>query len=189
MKNPSGLRRRFLFGILALFIAVASSPEASADSPTQLEKKARGALSRLYRHNRVAAENVDAAYAVLVFPEARKLALGVGVTTATGVLFEKMKPLSFHNLTGFSCGLELGIQKFGYAIFFMNEEDLNYLYDSRGFEIGSSPNLVIADGIFSGSKSTTTQRPGILTFAFSHTGLALNLGVHIAKITEYEPSE
>jgi lipid-binding SYLF domain-containing protein len=189
MQNPSRLRKRCLLGILALFIAVGSSPEAAADSPNQLEKKARGALSRLYRHNRLAAENADAAYAILVFPEAKKLSLGVGVTTATGVLFEKMKPLSFHNLTGFSCGLELGIQKFGYAIFFMNEEALDYLYDSRGFEIGSSPSLVIADGIFSGSKSTTTQRPGILTFAFSHTGLALNLGVHIAKITEYEPSE
>ena len=189
MQNPSRLRKRCLPGILALFLVAGSSHEAAADSPNQLEKKARGALSRLYRHNRLAAENADAAYAILVFPEAKKLALGVGVTTATGVLFEKMKPLSFHNLTGLSCGLELGIQKFGYAIFFMSEDALDYLYDSRGFEIGSSPSLVIADGILSGSASTTTQRPGILTFAFSHTGLALNLGIHIAKITEYEPSE
>lgn len=189
MKNPSGLGQGYLIGILALILALGCSTEAAADSPTQLEKKARGALSRLFRHNQSAAENVDAAYAILVFPEARKLALGVGVTTATGVLFEKTKPLSFHNLTAISCGVEFGIQKFGYAIFFMSEEALNYLYDSRGFEIGSSPNLVIADGIFSGSTTTTNHRPGILTFAFSHTGLALDVGIHIAKITEYEPSE
>jgi len=189
MKNPSGLGNRRLLGLLAVCLVVASPCEARADSPGQLENKARGALSRLFRQNRQAAENIDSAYAVIVFPEARKISLGLGVTTATGVLFEKMKPFSFHNLTAFSLGLELGIQKFGYAIFFMNEEALDYLYDSRGFEIGSSPSLVIADGIFSGSKSTTTQRPGILTFAFSHAGLALNVGVHIAKITEYEPSE
>jgi hypothetical protein len=85
--------------------------------------------------------------------------------------------------------LELGIQKFGYAIFFMSEDALDYLYDSRGFEIGSSPNLVIGDGIFSQSASTTNQRPGILTFAFSQTGMMMNIGVHIAKITEYEPSD
>jgi lipid-binding SYLF domain-containing protein len=100
-----------------------------------------------------------------------------------------MKPLSFHNLTGLSCGLELGIQKFGYAIFFMSEDALDYLYDSRGFEIGTSPSLVIGDGIFSHSASTTNNRPGILTFAFNKTGLMLDVGVHLAKITEYEPGD
>ena len=137
----------------------------------------------------MAAANVDHAYAVLVFPEAKKLALGIGVETATGVLFEKTKARSFYNLTGLSFGLELGIKKFGYAIFFMNEDALDYLYDSRGFEIGSSPSLVIADGIFSHSASTTNNRPGILTFAFSQTGLMLDIGVHITKITEYEPGD
>ena len=132
---------------------------------------------------------MDRAYAILVFPEAKKLALGIGVETATGVLFEKRKARSFYNLTGFSFGMELGIQKFGYAIFFMDEDALDYLYDSRGFEIGSSPSLVIADGIFSHSASTTNNRSGILTFAFSQTGLMLDIGIHVAKITEYEPGD
>jgi lipid-binding SYLF domain-containing protein len=189
MKTPHLVGKRCLFGILLLCLSIGLLPHAEAVSPNEIEKKARGALSRLFRRSRVAAENADRAYAILVFPEAKKLALGIGVETATGVLFEKSKPMSFYNLTGFSCGLEMGIQKFGYAIFFMNEDALDYLYDSRGFEIGSSPSLVIADGIFSHSASSTNQRPGILTFAFSQTGLMLNIGVHIAKITEYEPSE
>lgn len=171
-------------------IATASlSQRACADSPNELEKKARGALSRLYKHNKVAAENVDRAFAVLVFPEARKLALGLGLETATGILFQRMKPISFHNLTAFSCGLEIGVKKFGYAIFFMSEEALDYLYDSRGLELGTSPSLIVADRIFSGSFGTTDQKKGIITFTFHQTGLMLDVGVHLAKITEYEPSE
>ncbi len=176
-------------GILLLCLAIGLLPQAEADAPNEIERKAQGALSRLFRHNREAIENVDRAYAILVFPEAKKLALGIGVETATGVLFEKRKARSFYNLTGLSCGFELGIQKFGYAIFFMNEEALDYLYDSRGFEIGSSPSLVIANGIFSHSTSTTNRKPGILNFAFNQTGLMLDFGIHIRKITEYEPGD
>jgi lipid-binding SYLF domain-containing protein len=189
MKTLPHFGKRWICGILFLCLAVGFLPRAEADAPNEIEKKARGALSRLFRHNREAVENVDRAYAILVFPEAKKLALGIGVETATGVLFEKRKARSFYNLTGFSCGLEMGIQKFGYAIFFMNEDALDYLYDSRGFEIGSSPSLVIASGIFSHSASTTNKRPGILTFAFNQTGLMLDIGIHIAKITEYEPGD
>lgn len=189
MKTLPLFGKRWVCAVLFLCLTIGLLPHAEAVPPNEIEKKARGALSRLFRHNRVAAANVDHAYAVLVFPEAKKLALGIGVETATGVLFEKTKARSFYNLTAFSCGLELGIQKFGYAIFFMNEDALDYLYDSRGFEIGSSPSLVIADGIFSHSASTTNNRPGILTFAFSQTGLMLDIGVHITKITEYEPGD
>ena len=189
MKTLPLVGKRWLFGILLLGVSIGLLPHAEAVPPNELEKKARGALSRLFRHSRVASENADRAYAILVFPDTKKLALGVGVETATGVLFERMKARSFHNLTALSCGLEIGIQKFGYAIFFMSEDALDYLYDSRGFEIGSSPNLVIGDGIFSQSASTTNQRPGILTFAFAQTGLMMNVGVHIAKITEYEPGD
>lgn len=164
-------------------------PSACADSPNELEKKARGALSRLYRRDKLAAENVDRAFAVLVFPEVRKLALGVGLETATGILFQHMKPMSFHNLTGFSCGLEIGVEKFEYAIFFMNADALDHLYDSRGLEIRTSPSLIVADRIFSGSVGTTKQKDGILTFTFHQTGLMLDIGLNLAKITEYEPSE
>ena len=175
--------------LLIICVATLLIPHASADSPNVLEKKARGALSRIYRHNKIAAENADRAYAILVFPEARKLALGVGVETATGILFERMKARSFYNLTAFSWGLELGIEKFGYAIYFMDEGALDYLYNSRGLEIGGSPSLVVADSILSGSFSTTAKKGGILIFRFNQTGLMLDIGLHVAKITEYEPSE
>jgi lipid-binding SYLF domain-containing protein len=189
MKTLPLFGKRFLCGLLAVILLIGILPHAEADAPNEIERKARGALSRLFRHNRLAAESVDRAYAVLVFPDTKKLALGVGVETATGVLFQQMKALSFYNLSGFSFGLELGIQKFGYAIFFMSEDALDYLYDSRGFEIGSSPSLVIGDGIFSHSASTTNTRPDILTFAFSKTGLMFDVGVHLAKVTEYEPGD
>lgn len=181
--------KRWLRGIMLACLSVSFVEQLVADSPNELEKKARGALTRLYRHSAFAADNVEKAFAVLVFPEAKKLALGVGVETGTGVLFHKLKPLSFYNLTGISCGLELGIQKFGYAIFFMTEDALNYLDNSRGLELGFAPSLVVGDGLLNGAVSTTTGKDGILAFTFNQTGLMLDVGVHVAKFTEYEPGD
>lgn len=189
MKKLPWHGKKWLCGLLGICIVAGHAPRAVADSPNELEQKARGALSRLYRHNPVAAGNVDRAFAILVFPEVRKLALGIGVETATGILFQKWKPLAFYNLTGFSCGLELGIQKCSHAIFFMDEGALAYLYDSRGLELGGSPALIVADRIFADSFSTTACRPGILAFTFHETGLMLDFGIHVSKITEYEPSD
>ncbi|MEI8292350.1 MAG: twin-arginine translocation pathway signal protein [bacterium] len=180
---------RSLCGILIACLCIGHLPQARADSPNEIEKKARGALSRLYRHNRLAAENVENAIAILVFPEAKKLALGAGLETATGVLFRNQKPISFHNLTALSCGLEFGIQKFGHALFFMDEGALDHLYNSRGLDIGTTSSLVVADGIFADSCSTTANTPGILVFTFNQTGLMLDIGLQIAKITEYEPGD
>jgi lipid-binding SYLF domain-containing protein len=66
--------------------------------PIEIEKNARGALSRLYRHNDLAVQLEQEAVGILVFPDAKKLALGLGVETSSGILFKKQKPMSFHNL-------------------------------------------------------------------------------------------
>lgn len=160
-----------------------------ADSPGELERKALGALSRLYRHDTFAAENANRAYAILVFPEARKIAAGFGIETATGVLFTEGKSLSFYNLTGLSCGFEIGIRKFAFAIFFNDESAFQRFKDATGFMLGCSHNLVIADDIVSRNSSTTTRQPGVQGFVFNQSGFMLDLGIHISKITEYEPGE
>jgi hypothetical protein len=77
----------------------------------------------------------------------------------------------------------------GPAYFFMNEAALEQLQSCRGFDLGMTSSLVIADGNFRGSSSTMAQFPDILVFTFNETGLLLGVGVHLAKITEYEPGD
>lgn len=88
--------------VLMICFTTLFTPQASAESPNELEKTARGFLCRLFQHNKVAAESVDRACAVLVFPEARKLALGAGLETASGILLERMKARSFYHRTASS---------------------------------------------------------------------------------------
>lgn len=172
-----------------LAVAAACLGNVDAFSKPELEREARGALSKVYSRNSVAADLGRRCLAVLVFPDAHMVGLGVAIQTGTGVLFFKNTPAAYFNLTGISAGLELGVQKFDYAIFFADQAALDELYRWGGFEFGIAPSLVVADGILSGKLSTRSERPGVHPFLFGQEGLMISLGFGKNKLTEYSPSE
>lgn len=174
-----------------LFLAVAAAclGNAAAFSKPELEREARGALSKVYSRNSVAADLGRRCVAVLVFPDAHMVGLGLAIQSGTGVLFFKNTPAAYFNLTGISAGLELGVQKFDYAIFFEDQTALDELYRWGGFEFGIAPSLVVADGILSGKLSTSSVKSGVHPFLFGQEGLMISLGIGKNKLTEYSPSE
>jgi lipid-binding SYLF domain-containing protein len=174
-----------------LFLAVAAAclGNAAAFSKPELEREARGALSKVYSRNSVAADLGRRCVAVLVFPDAHMVGLGLAIQSGTGILFFKNAPAAYFNLTGISAGLELGVQKFDYAIFFEDQTALDELYRWGGFEFGIAPSLVVADGILSGKLSTSSVKSGVHPFLFGQEGLMISLGIGKNKLTEYSPSE
>lgn len=176
-------------GCVFLALMLAFAPDAAAFSKPELEREALGALSKLYSRNRIAAELGRTSVAVLVFPGAHMVGIGLAIQSGSGVLFYRNAPAAYFNLTGMSLGLELGVQKFDYAIFFENNEALDKLYQGGGFEIGIAPTLVVGDGIFAEKFSTTSGRVGTYPFLFGQTGFMLSLGLGKTKLTEYIPSE
>lgn len=174
---------------LALAVLALCLGDAKAFSKPELEREARGALSKVYSRNSEAAELGRRCLAVLVFPDAHMVGLGVAIQSGTGVLFLKNTPAAYFNLTGISAGLEVGVQKFNYAIFFDDRTALDELYRWGGFEFGIVPTLVVADGILTGRFSTRSERPGVHPFVFGQEGLMFSLGLGKNKLTEYSPSE
>ena len=174
-----------------LFLAVAAAclADAAAFSKPELEREARGALSKVYSRNSVAADLGRRCVAVLVFPDAHMVGLGLAIQSGTGVLFFRNAPAAYFNLTGISVGLELGVQKFDYAIFFEDQTALDELYRWGGFEFGIAPSLVVADGILSGKLSTSSVKSGVHPFLFGQEGLMISFGIGKNKLTEYSPSE
>jgi len=175
--------------LLVTFTALLFPLQVHAETARQTRNAAEKALHHLYENNHKAREIGDKAVAVLVFPAVYKAGFMVGAQTGNGVLFKHGKVEGYYNTTAASYGLQAGIQKFSYALFFMDEHSLHYLNKSGGFEVGGAPSLVIADDGFSSSLSTTTLQKGIYAFFFGQKGLMAGLGLQGTKITEYTPSE
>jgi len=149
--------------------------------------EAREALNELYSTTPAARNLAKSARAVLVFPKIVKAGFVVGAQRGDGTLLVHGKALGYYRTHAASYGLQAGVQKFGYALFFMTDNDLDYLRRSGGWEIGTGPSVVIVDTGMARSMTTTTLRKGVYAFAFGQKGLMAGLGLQGTKITPIHP--
>lgn len=181
------LRRLLLICLLFFCTSALSIPPARADSAREINAESRAALQQLYSTVPAARRAGDSARAVLIFPSVIKAGFIVGAQHDEGTLFARGKTLGYYRTTAASYGLQAGVQKFGYALFFMTDSDLAYLRKSGGWEIGTGPSVVIVDKGMARSFTTTTLKKGVYAFAFGQKGLMAGLGLQGTKITRINP--
>jgi len=175
---------RFLQVLLILALAMFAAGPAAAASGLILDQDAEAALNALYGHSPGAKALGDKAKGILVFPNVTRAGFIVGGQGGDGVLFQKGKPVAHYNTGAASVGLQAGIQSYGYALFFMTDEDLSYLNRKDGWSIGMGPTIVIADAGAAKDVSTLTGQKGVYGFIFDQKGLMAGMGLTGQKITK-----
>lgn len=172
-----------LITMIVTTLLMAVSTSAWAIDKNELNRTSKAALEKLTSQSAVAKELAQKATAILVFPSITKAGLVVGGQHGNGVLWQKGKPIGYYNTAGASYGMQAGAQKFGYAMFFMNQEALNSLSKSNGFEVGVGPSIVLIDEGMAKTHTTNTLQNDIYAFVFSQKGLMAGLGLQGNKIT------
>ena len=174
---------RSLFMAIAVVMSVGIAAPASADSKANLEGTSKSALNKLVAKVPAARTLNGKAVAVLVFPSITKAGFGIGGQYGEGVLWRGGKAVGYYSTAGASYGLQAGAQKYGYAMFFMNENALNALTTAEGFEVGVGPSVVLVDEGMARSVTTTTAQNDIYAFIFGQQGLMAGLGIQGNKIS------
>lgn len=182
--------RAVIVALLCLLGTILCSYEAAAaDSAAEIQRSARAALKRLYQSTPAAAALKARAAGVLVFPEILKGGFVVAAQYGNGVLFKGETVAGYYHSTSASVGFQAGAQKFGYALFFMTDEDLAYLNTSGGWEIGALPSLTVVDLGIARSLSSTTLQKGMYAFFFEQRGLMGGFSLQGTKITRFTPKQ
>jgi lipid-binding SYLF domain-containing protein len=187
--NMFHTRRSILTGLASAAGAVALLPVgAQAASASGINHEAERALRRLL-HEQPKAQNLNRqAKAVLVFPSIVKAGFLIGGQTGDGVLRVGGKPVTFYNVTAASYGLQAGVQKFSYALFFMSDSALQYLSNSNGWTVGTGPSVVVIDKGAAASLTSTTLSQDVYAIPFGQSGLMAGVGIEGSKITQIMPS-
>ena len=163
---------------------------ASTTSASQISRDSRAALASLYSQNPTAKGLGRKAKAVLVFPSIVKGGFVVGAQAGNGAMIRDTGVISgYYQTAAASYGLQAGVQEFGYAVFFMNDQAFREVNRSGGWEIGSSPSLVVVDKGMATSMTTTTLDKNIYAFFFNQRGLMGGLGLQGSKITRIHPQQ
>ena len=168
--------------ITILMLAAFTIRTAVTASAEDLISQSRTALRQLVAQNPAAAKCKSRAAAVLVFPDVVKAGFIFGAQGGKGILFVRGQPSGRYRTVAASYGLQAGVQKFGYALFLMNQDAVNWVNNTRGWEIGTGPSVVIVDKGMARSFTTDTLHSGIYAFTFDQQGLMAGLGLQGSKI-------
>jgi lipid-binding SYLF domain-containing protein len=176
-------------GLLALALALgmtASARPAVAASAAEINRDVDAALKHLYAKDPSARQLASRAKAILVFPSILKAGFLFGGQYGEGALRRGGKTAGYYNTLSASYGLQAGVQKFGYALFFMTDSALSYLSKSEGFELGVGPSIVVLDEGAAKALTTTTAQKDMYAMFFDQTGLMAGLGLQGTKISRIE---
>ncbi len=174
--------------MLAMMATLLIAPRsAAAASMAEVDADVDAALSRLYGTVPEARALEARARGILVFPNIVKVGFIGGAQFGEGALRVGGKTAGYYNSFAASYGFQAGIEKFGYALFFMSDSALRYLETSGGWEIGTGPSIVIVDAGMAKALTTTTLQHDIYAFTFHQEGLFAGAGLQGSKITKINP--
>ena len=156
---------------------------ASAATAEDLDKDSRQALQTLYKTEPVAETLSRTAKAVLVFPNIVKAGLVFGGSYGEGELIEGSKVIDYYNSVTGSWGLQAGAQSYGYAVFLMTDKAIRYVKETKGWEIGVGPTVVVVDEGVAKNLSTSSLKDDAYAFIFSQQGLMAGVSIEGTKIS------
>lgn len=177
---------RFFLSMVLATASLASTSllnTAGAATAEDLNTDSRQALQRLYKSNPLSETLSHKAKAVLVFPKIIKAGLVFGGSYGEGVLMKGTKVEDYYNSVGGSWGLQAGAQSYGYVVFLMNDKALKYVTETKGWEIGVGPTVVVVDEGVAKNLSSSTLKDDAYAFIFDQQGLMAGISIEGTKIS------
>ncbi|MDX2423061.1 MAG: lipid-binding SYLF domain-containing protein [Amphritea sp.] len=178
--------QRKVISLLLVFMAalpLTIAGTAYAATEDDLNRDAIQALETLYRTSPVALHLSKKAKAVLVFPNVIKAGLIFGGSYGEGVLLRDNKADDYYNSVTGSWGLQAGAQSYGYAVFLMQSSAVKYLKDTKGWEIGVGPTVVVVTEGMAKNLSSSTLKENAYAFIFDQQGLMVGVSIEGTKIS------
>src|SRR5438093_13578093 len=156
--------------VMAALVSTVARP-ARAASAAELSRDSGAQLNKLYARQPSAKVLGEKAKGILVFPAMVKAGFMFGGQIGEGALRKNGKVVAYYNSVAASYGFQAGVQKFGYALYFMSDAGLNQLNATHGFELGLGPSLVVVDTGVGRSITSNTSRSEDYSFIFDQKGL------------------
>jgi len=167
----------------ASIVAISVLNQANAATAEDLDKDSRQALQTLYKAEPLAETLSRTAKAMLVFPNIVKAGLVFGGSYGEGEMIKGAKVVDYYNTVTGSWGLQAGAQSYGYAVFLMTDKAVRYVKETKGWEVGVGPTVVVVDAGVAKNLSTSSLKDDAYAFIFSQQGLMAGVSIEGTKIS------
>ena len=89
----------------------------------------------------------------------------------------------YFNSVSASWGWQAGAESYGYVVFLMSNKAVKYLEDTKGWEVGVGPSVVVANEGLAKNLSSSTLKKDAYAFIFDQSGLMASLSIEGTKIS------
>ena len=137
----------------------------------------------MYKNNPAAESLSKRAKAVLVFPNIVKAGLVFGGSYGEGVLTKNSQFVGYYNSVSASWGWQAGAESYAYVVFLMSDKAVKYLDETKGWEIGVGPTVVVVNEGVARNLSSSTLKDDAYAFIFDQQGLMASLSIEGTKIS------
>lgn len=162
---------------------------AMAATAEDLDKDADQAVKSLSSTHPIAKELAKTAKATLIFPNIVKAGLIFGGAYGEGVMRSDGKVDGYYNSVSGSFGWQAGAQTYGYVVYLMSDKAIKYVKDTKGWEIGVGPTVVVVDEGVAKNLSTSSLKEDAYAFIFDQQGLMAGLSIEGTKISHIKKPE
>ena len=175
--------RLFIYSLVIASFALVGNA-AFAEGAADLHKDSNQALATLTKNNPLAADIAKKAKAILILPNIVKAGLVFGGAYGEGVLKQDGQVSGYYNSVTASFGWQAGAQSYGYVVFLMSDKAIQYVQDTKGWEIGVGPTVVMVNEGVAKNLSSTTLKDDAYSFIFDQQGLMASLSIEGSKISK-----
>lgn len=180
------MRKNFLtFAIaMASITSLGISSAVYAATAEDLDHDSQQALNTLYKAQPVTQTLSPAAKAILVFPNMVKAGLVFGSAYGEGEMLKGSKVIDYYNSITGSLGLQAGAQSYSYVVFLMTDKAVKYIEETKGWELGVGPTVVVVDEGVAKNLSSSSLKDDAYAFIFSQQGLMAGISIEGTKISK-----
>lgn len=147
----------------------------------QIDASVDAARAELFRTVPGARQLAERAAGMLIIPEVTEAGLMLGAAYGEGVLMIGNAKVDYFSLTSASFGPQIGVQKYGHALFFMTQETLAGFRYSDGWQLGVDAQFTTPDSAGSLGVSTSTINLPVIALVFGQKGLIVGATLEGAK--------
>ncbi len=119
----------------------------------------------------------------ILSPKFLKAGLVFGGSYGEGELIKGSKVVDYYNSVTGSWGLQIGAQSYGYVVFLMTDAAVRYIEETKGWEIGVGPTVVVVDEGVAKNLSTSSLKDDAYAFIFNQQGLMAGVSIEGTKIS------
>jgi lipid-binding SYLF domain-containing protein len=171
----------FATGLLSLSLG-----DAFGATRRDLQHDSTQALEMLIKENPTANDISKKAVATLIFPNIVKAGLVFGGAYGEGLMQSHGNIDGYYNSVSASFGWQAGAQSYGYVVFLMNDKAVQYIKDTKGWEIGVGPTIVVINEGIAKNLSTSSLKDNAYAFIFNQQGIMASVSIEGTKISKIE---